>query len=287
MSRRYRMLFAFLPMVAAVTALAAPLSPIDTMIQSERLFSTASVQGGMKAAFLAWLADDGVIFRPRPMDGKKLWASRDSVPGTLIWEPSYAEIAGSGDLGYTTGPWEYRPADKDEAISYGHFITVWRKQSNGWRVVADIGVQHDKPARGVGSGDLSKAPAPSAKGAKDAPGDIAELDRTFSDFTFTQGIAGAFAAQGAKDLRLNRDGFFPSKGRQPAQAAFDSVSGGLRFDPTGSGVATSHDLAYSYGISRWSSDGVTAPTDSGVYLHVWRRAPGKKWELALAVENPL
>jgi ketosteroid isomerase-like protein len=263
------------------------------LVAAERAFSATSVEKGMRDAFLTFLADDGVIFRPLPVNGKKIWEARQPVPATLIWEPSYAEVSAAGDLGYTTGPWEYRPpADKPEAqTAYGHFISVWRKQADGaWRVAVDIGGQHEKPERGVGSGDLTLHPAPSAQGARPrgkSP-DLAELDRRLSQAMSARGAAAGFAALAAADVRLNRDGSMPRLGVESTRAALDTIARAPRFSTRGSGLSASLDLGYTYGMSLWSRrGGAAAHADSGVYLHVWRRGADQRWKLALAVENPL
>lgn len=274
----------------ALAALAAAPPSLESLIQSERQFSATSVEKGMRDAFISYLADEAVVFRPLPTDGKKLWQSRPPRPDTLIWEPSFAEISGAGDIGYTTGPWEFRPVpdSTQSAIVYGHFISVWKKQPEGWRVVADIGVQHEKPEHGVGSGDLTQAPVPKlGKQGKHESIEMAALDRSLAESTRSKGVGGAYVAVATHDFRLNRDGFMPSLGVDPVRAAFDSVGGTLDFETRGSGVANSLDLGYSYGIARLLRRGSEAPSDSGVFLHVWRREAGKKWKLALAVENPL
>ena len=68
-----------------------------------------------------------------------------AAAGQLNWAPEFADIAVSGDLGYTTGPWEFRRSPKDAPVAFGHYVTLWRKQNNGaWKVEVDIGIGHDK-----------------------------------------------------------------------------------------------------------------------------------------------
>ena len=261
--------------------------PLDQLVQAERQFSATSVAEGMKAAFVTWLADTSVVFRPLPMDGKKLWVSRDSVPGTLVWEPSYAEVAASGDFGFTTGPWEFHPAPGrgDTTIATGHFVSVWRKQASGdWRVVLDIGVQHERPERGVGSGDFERGPESKAVHRKTAL-DLPALDRTLAAATREHGVAAGFSEHVAPGFWLDRDGFLPNRGAGSLQEAFAQVKGALEFETRGSGASGTGDLAYTYGLARLVS--ANAAPDSGVYVHLWRREAGKPWKLALAVENPL
>ena len=77
-----------------------------------------------------------------------------------MWEPSFAELAGSGEMGWTTGPWEFHPTPDKPAAAFGHFVTVWKRVADGsWRAAVDIGIVHDKPARGVGSGAFVAGPA--------------------------------------------------------------------------------------------------------------------------------
>ncbi|PYX88395.1 MAG: nuclear transport factor 2 family protein, partial [Acidobacteria bacterium] len=53
-----------------------------------------------------------------------------------------AEMAASGDLGYTYGTFEFRAKDKDghPIVRYGKYATVWKKQKDGtWKVAMDMG----------------------------------------------------------------------------------------------------------------------------------------------------
>jgi ketosteroid isomerase-like protein len=63
----------------------------------------------------------------------------------LRWQPLWAEV--SGDLGYTTGRWQFHQpkkdgpeAGKDEVVQQGRYVTVWRRQADGsWRAAFDLG----------------------------------------------------------------------------------------------------------------------------------------------------
>src|SRR5262245_3867562 len=89
--------------VIAPLAAADPTS-LDTLVAAERAFSAAAVEHGMQAAFLEYLADGAIVFRPGPVNGRQSWKARNPK-GALVWGPSFAEISGAGDLGFTTGPW--------------------------------------------------------------------------------------------------------------------------------------------------------------------------------------
>ena len=75
-----------------------------TMVEAEKNFYQAGQERGTRAAFLAFLADDGVVFRPGPVNGKKVWTERPETGLDLIWEPTFASMARSADFGFTSGP---------------------------------------------------------------------------------------------------------------------------------------------------------------------------------------
>ncbi|MBP7147678.1 MAG: nuclear transport factor 2 family protein [Acidobacteria bacterium] len=61
---------------------------------------------------------------------------------TLTWAPKSAEVAASGDLGFTRGEFDLRRVDENgkKTRGHGHYVTIWRKGEDGkWRVAVDIG----------------------------------------------------------------------------------------------------------------------------------------------------
>ena len=60
----------------------------------------------------------------------------------LEWTPQYAEVAKSGELGYTWGKYilSYRDEKGEEQKSYGKYLNIWKKQKDGsWKVAVDMG----------------------------------------------------------------------------------------------------------------------------------------------------
>src|SRR5436190_24166412 len=83
---------------------------IDGLIQAEKKFAAYSVSNSTKEAFLKFLDSAGIVFdNSKPVNGIETWNKREKRPGILNWYPQYAEIAISGDFGYTTGPWTFQP----------------------------------------------------------------------------------------------------------------------------------------------------------------------------------
>jgi hypothetical protein len=78
---------------------------------AERNFAAYSVKHGTRAAFLKFLDSTAVVFEnTKPVNGLQSWNKKEDGAGILNWYPTTAEIAVSGDFGYTTGPWTYHPS---------------------------------------------------------------------------------------------------------------------------------------------------------------------------------
>jgi ketosteroid isomerase-like protein len=58
------------------------------------------------------------------------------APGySLSWTATNAVVAGSGDIGYTTGTYDLAMAGNTEK---GKYVTTWKKQGGSWKVAEDI-----------------------------------------------------------------------------------------------------------------------------------------------------
>jgi len=140
-----------------VAFLAAALPGQDTssagaalLFKLEAEFAQAVADHG-RAAFAAHFAEDGVELD----DGGGI-TTRDQLAkepawpeGTsLSWTPVKADMAASGDLGYTYGNYVFRSKGNDGkvAIHHGKYMSIWKKQKDGsWKVVADMGNSSPDP----------------------------------------------------------------------------------------------------------------------------------------------
>src|SRR5437867_3894625 len=194
-----------------LTALSLPAADDSTatVVDAERSFARYSVEHGMREAFLQFLADDAILFRPLPVNGKKWFEGRPPAPGALLWQPTYARVSEAGDLGVTSGPWEFKPSDTTAASSFGHFLTVWRKQADGtWRVELDAGIGHprlDRTPELDARADPAREPvllSPSASAR--AAQSLLAAERRLGKLAANWGLAEALAARATGDFRLYR-----------------------------------------------------------------------------------
>jgi ketosteroid isomerase-like protein len=93
--------------------------------------------------FVSFYASDASLYAPgMPVATgtgpiREVLTKMNSAPGfSLKFSPTRAEVAASGDIGYTSGSYE---ATMNGSTEKGKYITVWKKQSDGaWKVKEDI-----------------------------------------------------------------------------------------------------------------------------------------------------
>ena len=118
------------------------------IMDADKAFSDYSVAHGQIASFLEFAAPDVVLIKPNmyPIVGhaelQKSYEGKADTAFVLTWEPQFARVAQSGDLGYTYGYWKLVPKNNPEKFSRGTYATVWQRQPNGeWKFVLDLGNQ--------------------------------------------------------------------------------------------------------------------------------------------------
>lgn len=130
-------------------------SEAGDLLAVDREFCGRSLEAGMKVAFVEF-ADNAVIKMEegrlafRGIDSLRTgWAvPRPDGPSPLVWEPRHAELAASGDLGYTFGYWRWpgQTADGRDTLYYGNYVSIWKRQADGtWKYVLDTGTNTPKP----------------------------------------------------------------------------------------------------------------------------------------------
>jgi ketosteroid isomerase-like protein len=257
-------------------------SDLQKLVDTEKAFAAYAAEKNTKQAFLKFLADDGIVFNPDRKNGKEFWRSRQENESLLSWYPSVADISSSGLIGYTTGPWEFRPKGKtDNPVAFGHFATIWEKQQSGeFRAVLDLGVSHAKPekleAAWVPPSNVKREANDKNSYAGDSGGLFFSMLRDGNDEK-------AYKAFAADDIRLMRGGKYPFIGKKAALEEIkkdkSKVEITKRLSFFGSG-----DLAYVTNTYKRTNKDNT--TESGNFVQVWKFRDGR-WQIVLDVFNPL
>jgi len=118
--------------------------PEAELMEADRAFSAMSEKQGMNEAFLGYCSEEAVLLRENsmPLEGKSAIAARigntDDSGFVLTWEPAFARVAGSGELGYTYGLYTLVLKEPDTTLR-GTYVSVWARENGEWRWVLDSG----------------------------------------------------------------------------------------------------------------------------------------------------
>ena len=114
------------------------------LLNTDIAFSQLSEQKGRNAAFISYAAEHATLLRPysMPITGKdtivSLFNAYSDSNYVLTWVPIRADVAHSGELGFTYGT--YLLTIKNVGKEEGTYCTVWKKDKNhSWKFVLDTG----------------------------------------------------------------------------------------------------------------------------------------------------
>ncbi|MES1219886.1 MAG: nuclear transport factor 2 family protein [Bacteroidota bacterium] len=248
---------------------------IDGLVQVEKNFAAYSVANNTKEAFLKFLDSNGVVFdNGKPVNGIEFWNKREKRPGILNWYPTHAEIAASGDLGYTTGPWTFQAKTiNDSVLARGQYTTVWHINKNGeWKFLVDLGTGNN-PAPEENS--LHKIEIKKHGRATGDEGSLLFAENGFINELNRSKQEAYKKYQSTYFSLLKRHNIQPAWLKKDLTAVIDSTPGLITYTILSSGIASSGDLGYVYG-----STVMNGKTEN--YLRIWRKEK-KGWKIAVEV----
>ncbi len=285
------------------------------LVSAEREFAAAAEAHGTQAAFLEYLAPQGVLYRPGPVDGRKWMKEQLPLAGLLKWEPAFAEVSGAGDMGITTGPWSFSPATEPNGppggpAAWGEFVSVWTKQADGsWKVILDAGISHgkhqtDKPGLRMRKPNFDVMPRTTAAAQAEAKGALGAADDSYlpSVASWKKRQPGTLVL--AEKVRMLREGKMPILNAEEVKAALAATPDPGRCTRDRAVISAGAELGFTMGtcaaatkIVKPSKDapkaaGKTVAGEQFSYLRVWRwwgyaDAAAKRWELVFDVVIPL
>ena len=264
-----------------------PGDAVRAMVEAEKKFYQTGQEQGTRAAFLAFLADDAVVFKPGPANGKKAWTERTETGLDLIWQPIFASMARSADFGFTIGPAEWKAKKQDEKpLGYGQFVSVWKKQADGsWKVALDVGTENPhptnppEPLRILFTDDGLNAPvdlAPARQGLREAQQKFAEAAKLDSTT--------ALLSVATDDIRAYREGVFPSFGKDATGLMLSVKRGKMSLEQMGGDMSRSGDIAYSYG--KYSITRIET-SEQGYYVQIWQTNAKGAWKVVIDLQKNL
>lgn len=243
---------------------------VQEVVNAERSFAQHALSHSIKQAFLQYLDSNGVVFTEGGVqNGLRFWEKAHETEARLQWYPTYAAIAAAGDLGFTTGPFEFRQTLAGPLLGSGRYTTVWRKTEKGeWKFLVDLGVDLQPSLYDDQTPLTLFTPA----GAADTSVQELELQliRRYDSLSVT-----AFRDVITEASLFNIRGQVPKKGVQPIMQGLQGLPVKYEFIPVATGISQSKDLAYAYGIMRYNGKRTN-------YLRIWAHT-AEGWKVLVQV----
>lgn len=265
-------------LAAAALALIAPFvsfsqKGIAGMINAERAFSSYTASHNIRDGFLAYMDTGGIVFRQgKPVNAIESFRRQQPGKDILTWQPAFAVISGSGDLGATSGPYELHSGNpSDTVVHRGTFSSVWKLNSNGeWKNVLDLGVGN---RNAYSAADLQEITLHGRGAGAVMPADeVLQVDRQFNK-AIEEKISGALTTILAADSWLNMEGESPFRGVTMITNLLLNVPPAVTMSSENGMMAASRDFAYVWGT-------VNNGNRKENYLRVWIRR-NRRWQVIL------
>jgi ketosteroid isomerase-like protein len=271
-------LVGLLPMASGSTA-------VEEARAADAAFAARAGEIGHHEAFIEYLAEDAVLFRPEAVRGQEWLATHEPAGGRLEWAPVAAAAGCTATLAVTTGPWRYANSEGGDPVA-GHYVSLWRLDAQAqWRVVLDHGIDH---AGAVPAGLLEASFARLWPGAREGRcvgrGDLDGLEQAehrLNDQVARRGLLPALQRTTAEGALVYRDDVAPGP-LSGLDSGVDAAYGpGTVAETVGTVFEPGTDLAVTHGI-------LQSPDGSGrsLFLRVWNRA-GRRWQVAIDLRTPL
>jgi ketosteroid isomerase-like protein len=289
--KTHRIIAGLAMIAASATHSADRHAELAAVVQAERDFAARAQVVNARQAFAENFAPDSIVYGPFPAPAfPALGEPAADWPVNIQWRPAAAAISGAGDMGYTTGPAEFRKTSTDPPHRYGHYTSVWERQPDGrYEVVIDVGIDHPGPVSSIPDWTPPVAP-PHAAPAEDenargaARQDLLALDAEVGEAAATDTV-GAISRALADDGRYHQAGALPSLGRSAAVERLRASRMTQRWAPAGGKVAQSADFGFTYGKGSFTQ--AEAPAEGEfAYLNIWQKRDGA-WKLLVRVVNPV
>ncbi len=251
---------------------------LQKLIETERAFAQASIDKGTKMSFLDFLSKESIVFdKSIPVNGLEHWQKLD-FKGVITWQPTIAEIAGSSDLGYTVGNYQFHNTSAEEKPNaFGSFVTIWKKQAdNSWKVAVDMGISHDEI--GVNSANIAEIYPTFKPYELKNQMVLAERMVFMNDHFYWKNAKSSlnpFEPHLAQNVRIYRRNLKPIIGKENAKVflkkMYDKnlVYTGLKAISSNAG-----DLVCVYGV-------ISGGGKSGTYLRIYKQEAKDAWKIVV------
>ncbi|HEX8288089.1 MAG TPA: nuclear transport factor 2 family protein [Pyrinomonadaceae bacterium] len=262
----------------SINAFSQPNADAQKIYDTEKAFERLSAEKGINQAFIEFMAPDGILFYPNPVNGREYWKSRPASPAFLTWNPTYVDVSSNGVLAYSTGNSVYRAKGKDDANGFhGQYMSIWQRQPDGnFRAVLDVGITHGKPEK---IETEWKSPPDMGKEMNAQKSTAADYVNTFFEVAAREGLNKAYKIYAAEAVRALREEKFPIIGKDNLLAETKKDKSRIAFAKR-SVFFGAADMAYitnSYTLTKKDNS-----AEQGNFVQIWKLRGGK-WQLVMDV----
>lgn len=283
-----RNIFLLLNLVLLTRLYGQPFSAAQqSLINAEKSFAGMSKSKNTRDAFVAYSDAATTVFdNGKPVPALDTWTKRKPDSTLLFWWPVFVGISADGNLGFSTGPWEWSK-DRDQAKpqGYGYYATVWKRGKDGnWKMAVDLGISFPESMQRNPPLSVSPLNVPVNKqDAGKARQELLSSDQAYNSQLEKSSVS-FLPGHFTNDGHLLRVGFTPADGPENFKSINESGQS-FRFTTIQGGIADSGDLGYTYGsvaIELMENGAKTEKHKS--FMRVWKRQ-GTEWKIVLDVIN--
>jgi hypothetical protein len=270
---------------------------------TDQTFADRSADIGRTRAFLEFLGEGSVVFRDGPVDALELYGSESfqAAANEISWKAHYIDVSRAGDLGLSAGPLTIiNPSGDSGQNLFGHLISVWKKASGKWQLMADIVVgipgflSLDVEANFADTTPVLDETAHPvlAMDQNNTMQSLIDADNLFGRSINFRGGQRALLRYGLQNTRVYLPGMAPAVGAESASSVYGafldnqlSTTNPVSLTFIGGYLSQSKEMGYTYGTMEADTDDDEAAfvTD---YLRLWRFSDSNEWRIAVEVLSP-
>lgn len=276
--------------IASLLALGAFAQKSDgttkSLVNAEKEFAKSIAKNGDKDSYIEYSSANALVFRPNPVNAKTFYAEQEKGNNEVSWTPNFAKVSRSGDLGFTTGPYELGGDGKDK--KYGQYLSIWKVENGKWKLAIDLGTNSNKPladptVRFEEPKDHYVPKFINEKEIKAGKDVILTTEKTLNTLLKTHGIA-AFGGFLTKDARLIFPGYDAINGEGKILSFYNGMVSKINLKTTDVDKALGSDLAYTYGVA--TIDYKADLRESFNYVFIYEKAADHTWNLLVQAFVP-
>lgn len=240
-------------------------------VEAELAFAKMAKESSVKQAFLYFADTSAAVFQQgKVLNAIRAWQRVPESGGQLQWAPVFAALSGAGDLGFTTGGFTFSAPGTDTIQGAGQYSTIWNKTTSGeWKFLADLGVSNEYTVNAFPALHVFSHLVP-APGTATVDGLEAALVKDLSRLKNK-----AYTSYIVAESWFNVDGVKALTDSTMILEHLSLLPDSMVFSPVRTGMSSSNDLGFVYGISM-----VQGKKEN--YLRIWGHT-SSGWKILLQV----